>query len=177
MWSLWPERKVMDDIQRQHERAVGDIFIAEFNCKQKTAYVFERRGNPVPDLIYRDINKQIGLEILTCYYDVNHAKFVWKHARCLPNAPKDYFGVDFNQALIKNINERLQEKCKKDYGPNCYLVIYLSFPLTTYKEIVSLLPNVKLPFNHNFVGFYVVGYFGVNNDSKENHAIMEITID
>ena len=167
----------MDDTQKQHERALGDVLIVEFNRKQGTRYVFDRRGDGGPDLIYRDGSSEIGLEIVTCYYDSNDAKVKWQIARNYPDAPKGWAGVNFNSTLVMNINKALQNKCSKDYGPNCLLGLYIFTNLTTYKKMEYLLPDIKVPPKHQFVGIYLIGYFGVNNDSTVNHAILELTPD
>lgn len=65
----------MGKVQEQHERAVGDALIAQINRKQKKRYVFNRRRDRGPDLIYWDGNSKIGIEVVTCYYDNNDARF------------------------------------------------------------------------------------------------------
>ena len=164
----------MDEIQKQHELAAGDVFIAAFNRQQGTNYVFDHRGDEAPDLVYRHGDSQICLEIVTYYYDANHAKFLWKNARNLPDAPTGWSGVDFDDALVANINSKIRHKCAKDYGPNCMLIVYISANLTTFKQMETLLPRIEIPSKHGFAGIYLVGYFGVNNDSTVSHAILEL---
>jgi len=161
--------------KKQHEREVGDALIAELNQKQGKQYVFkDRSGDEVPDLIYRDESSQIGLEIESCYYDNDDATFKWQNAKNLPDAPQGWSGVNFNRALVMNINKAIQKKCAKDYGPNCLLGLYIHTGLTTYKKMVSLIPSIKVPLKHKFVGIYLIGYFGVNNDSDTSKAIWEL---
>lgn len=167
----------MDNTQIQHEREVGDALIAELNRKQGKQYKFYRRGDEGPDLIYRYENSEIGLEIVSCYYDSNEAMFQWQNARNLSDAPRSYSGVDFSSNLVTNINDALEDKCAKDYGPNCLLCVYIRAGLTTFKNMNYLLPTIKVPSEHKFVGIYLVGYFGVNNDSEICHAILELTPD
>jgi hypothetical protein len=174
---FYREGSYMDDTQKQHERAVGDTFIPAFNKKHGTEYVFDQRGEEVPDLVYRYGNLPLGLEIVSCYYDNDDASARWQIARNLPNAPSGWSGVDFNKALIANINTAIHEKCTKDYGANCLLVIYISPDITTFKTFQALIPGIVIPQSHTFSGIYLVGYFGVNNDSTINHAIMELTPD
>jgi hypothetical protein len=174
----------MDTAQIQHERAVGDKLIAALNQKQGKRYEFYRRGDQGndegPDLIYRDPNgnSEIGLEVTGCYYNSNDATFQWQNARNLPDAPKSYSGVDFSSNLVTNINNRIQDKCcTKNYGRNCLLCVYIRAGLTTFKKFKDLLPKIKVPLKHRFVGIYLVGYFGVNNSSEISHAILELTPD
>ena len=167
----------MDDVKEQHERAVGDVFIAAFNKQEGVQYVFDRMGGEAPDLVYRDGDSEICLEVTGCYYDANHARFVWMNARNLPHAADGWGGVNFSQALVANINATLRDKCAKDYGPNCILLVYVSFNLTTFKDMEALLPKVEIPAEQRFAGIYLVGYFGVNNDSLINHAIVNLAPD
>ena len=138
----------MDNTQRQHEREVGDALIAVLNQKQGNQYIFDRRGDRGPDLIYRDGNLEIGIEIGSCYYDSNDAMFQWQNARNLPDAPRSYSSVDFSSNLVTNINDTLKDKCAKDYGPNCLLCVHIRAGLTTYKKMNYLLPSVKVPPKH-----------------------------
>ena len=167
----------MDNMKEQHERAVGDGFIVEFNKQQGTQYVFDRLGGEAPDLVYRDGNSEIGLEITSCYYDPNHAKFLWKNARNLPDAAAGWNGVNFSQTFVVNINATLRDKCAKDYGSDCILLVYVSLNLTTFKDMEALLPKIEIPAKHGFEGIYLVGDFGVNNHSTVNHAIIELMPD
>ena len=164
----------MDSVQEKHERAVGDSFIAAFNCLQKTAYVFERRGDPAPDLIYRDGDSRISLEIVDCYYDSNHAKVVWQNARSLPDAPTRWCGKDFDQALVATLNRHIQAKCEKTYGPGCLLVVHIRPNLTTYKDMEELMPDVKIPEEHSFAGIYLMGDFGISARSTVTHALWKL---
>ena len=167
----------MDDIQEQHERAVGNAFIAASNQQQGSQYVFDRRGNEAPDLVYCDGDSQIYLEIVGCYYDTNDAKFKWQIARNLPNAPTGWSGVNFDEALVANINAKIRHKCAKDYGPNCMLIVYISPNLTTFKEMEALLPRIEIPSKHRFAGIYLVGDFGVSSDSTVSYAIRTLAPD
>jgi hypothetical protein len=165
----------MDDIQTEHERAVGDRFIAEFNRLEGANYVFERRGDPIPDLIYRDGDSRIGIEITSCYYNSHDAKVQWQNARGLPDAPWCWSGVDFDQALIADINKRIQVKCGKPYGPDCFLLVYVNPSLTTYEDMERLMPDINIPQQHPFAEIWLVGNFGVNATSKVHEAIWRLT--
>lgn len=175
----------MDEIQKQHERAVGDTLIAELNQKQGTQYIFTRRGDGqgdnAPDLIYIDnssgSNIGIGIEVVTSYYDNEDALFRWKNARNHSDAPKSWAGVNFESTFIENINKALQKKCSKNYGGKCLLAIYISPCATTYNRMSELLQNIKVPQKHRFMGIYLIGRFGVSGDSNVTNAIWELTPD
>lgn len=165
----------MDKVKEQHERAVGDVLVAELNRKQRKQYVFNRRGDQGPDLVYCDGNLEIGIEVVTCYYDINDAKFRWQNARNLPEAPKSWAGVNFNSALIMNINRAIVRKCKeKAYGTNCLLAVNILPSLTTFNKMNDLMPQIKTPPKHRFGEIYLIGSFGVTGDSNVNHAIWRL---
>jgi len=167
----------MDEVQEQHERVTGDVFISELNQKQGKRYKFYKRGSQAPDLIYRDGSSEISLEIVTCYYDSNDAKFKWQNARDLPSAPRGCSGINLDESLVMNINTVLENKCAKDYGQNCLLVVYILPPITTFEEIKDLLPSIKVPSKHQFAGIYLMGDFGRTANSLIDHAIWELTSD
>lgn len=165
----------MDKEQEQHECAVGDVLIAMINEKQRKQYVFNRRGDQGPDLIYCDCNSEIGIEVVTCYYDINDAKFKWQNARNLHGAPKGYAGVNFSSALIMNINRAIERKCKeKAYGTNCLLAVNILPNLTTYNSMKDLMPQIKIPPEHRFQEIYLIGYFGITSESNVDHAIWKL---
>jgi len=167
----------MDEVQEQHERATGDVFISELNQKQGKQYKFYQRGNQAPDLIYRDGNSEISLEISTCYYDSNDAKARWQIARNRPDAPKGWEstdGTDFEKNLIMNINTDIENKCAKDYGQNCFLIVYITPPIITFEDMKDLLPSIKAPSKYHFAGIYLMGHFGVTNNSLISLAIWKL---
>jgi hypothetical protein len=164
----------MDDIQIEHERIIGDRFIAEFNRIKEANYVFERRGDPAPDLIYRDADARIGIEITTCYYDSHDATVQWQNARSRPDAPWCWSGVDFDQALIADINKRIQAKCGKSYGPDCLLLVYIRPSVTTFKDMERLMPDVNIPEQHPFAGIWLMAGLGINASSEVTDALWEL---
>jgi hypothetical protein len=50
----------MDEIQEQHERAIGEAFIGWYNQQNGTRFVYHGRPREAPDLIYRDGERQRG---------------------------------------------------------------------------------------------------------------------
>ncbi|MBN1506478.1 MAG: hypothetical protein JW955_06510 [Sedimentisphaerales bacterium] len=171
----------MDSIQVDHERAVGDRFIAGYNRIREASYVFERRGDAdpdpnhrAPDLIYQDGDARIGIEITTCYYDSHDAKVQWQNARGLPDAPWCGSGVDFDQGLIEDINKRIQAKCGKPYRPACFLLVYINPALTTYEDMERLMPDVSIPEQHRFAGIWLVGSLGIKARSRVTDAMWEL---
>ena len=169
----------MDDVQIKHERAVGDDLVASINRERKTNYVFNRRGDDGldcgPDVIYCDENSELGIEVVTCYYDSNDAKLKWQNTRNCQRSPKKWHGKDFDTNLTENINNNIFKKCTtKDYGQNCLLAVCILPCLTTFKEMENLLPQVKIPPKHKFKEIYLIGNFGITCDSNVMHAIWRL---
>ena len=145
----------MDFLQEGHERAVGNAFIGWFNNRSSTNYQFASRAGEAPDLIYRDGNREMRLEITTAWYDAAAAKYEWQNARGSPNAPEDWEGVDPDQNLIESVNEILRKKCSASYGSNCSLVVEVLPRLTTAEELQALLGNIAIPRDSPFAGIYL----------------------
>ena len=59
------------------------------------------------------------------YYDMYESKLVWDRMRGHPDPPGEWSGVSFDSALVEEINQRIVEKCRKDYGNNCLVEKYV----------------------------------------------------
>ena len=149
----------MDQTQDQHERATGDEFVVWLNKETQSSFVFSSRGTPVPDLIYTDGTRVLGLEISSAYYDGAHAKFQWENARGKSDAPSQWSGMNFETRLIQNISQVIKQKSQMTYGPDCCLVIFVRPNLTYYHEFIDLLQSLVLPSIVPFTGVYILGYF------------------
>ena len=95
---------IMDPLQEQHERWVGDQVIERYNTDYCTSFQFYRRPGEAPDLEYRDGSRLLGVEVATAYYDIEDAKFNWLEARKRPDAPREWCGENFDENLAENIN-------------------------------------------------------------------------
>jgi hypothetical protein len=149
----------VDPIQEQFEQTVGDEFIRWFNQKNNSDYKFSHRGSPAPDLTYSSGSLELSIEISSAYFDGACARFQWQNARKIQEAPSEWRGRNFEDQLIKNISSVIAEKSIKQYGQNCYLVIYVRPDLTSSEELISLLPSLSLPDSILFSGIYILGYF------------------
>src|SRR5262245_5182457 len=133
----------MDEPQDAHEIEVGLQFIASYNKEHGTNFTLVGRADPAPDLVFRDGDCELKAEIASAYYDVAHAQFKWMAARRSPDAPRVWTGAMFEQGLIDFINDELKDKCSKDYGKNCVLVISVSPTVTTRAHMAKLLEDVS----------------------------------
>jgi hypothetical protein len=150
---------IMDPLQEQHERWVGDQVIERYNTDYCTSFQFYRRPSEAPDLQYREGNRSLGVEVVTAYYDREDAKFKWLGARKRPDAPVKWSGVDFDKSLVENINSAIDAKCRKSYGPNCVLGVCVFPSLTRAWEMESRLKDVRVPAANPFDAIYLYGEF------------------
>ena len=154
----------MDEIQLQHERAVGDQFIDWLNKRDGSHFTFSCRGKEAPDLVYTDAGRILGVEIVDAYYDAADAKRHWKGARKAPDAPKRWSGADPDRRLLGDIDWQIRKKCKRSYGPNGLLVVTVRPAITSEIDMEELLRDLELPDKIRFVGVYLSGHFPIAVD-------------
>jgi hypothetical protein len=155
----------MDALQERHERAVGDRFFDWYNGRHSTSFAYHGRAGEAPDLVYRDAGRAVRLEVRGCYYNNADALVMWQNARKLPNAPKRWSGVGFDEDLIANINTGLKEKCAKAYGSACWLIISLRPAMTTAEEVSDMMGGITIPERNPFDAIYLTGVFPVSTSS------------
>ena len=149
----------MDEMQEKHERGVGDDFIKWYNIKHSTVFVYHDRGADPPDLIYRDGDQEMLLEITASYYGPEQAKMYWQNARRVADAPSMYMLQNPDQNLIEDINTRLAKKCDKPYPINCTLVLQIYPDLISAGELDVLIEEIQIPSSHSFKSIYLAGIF------------------
>jgi hypothetical protein len=164
----------VEEIQVQHERAVGDALIQWLNARDRSQFIFLRRGNEAPDLIYHWEGRRLGVEVVGAYYSQSDASFQWQNARQLPSAPEQWRGIDFDKGLKHSIEQRLAEKCAKAYGDNCILLVAVRPPLTPMADFQSMLVTVALPAAVPFVGIYIGGEFPVSSRSQGGYFAWQL---
>ena len=147
----------MDQVQDQHERAVGETFIASYNAKHRTAFKLIDRVDEHPDLVFRDGDRELCARVTTVYYDPLDAQFRWTHARARPEAPKVWTGFDFEKGLIRSINDEIAERCGEDCGRGCILLISVHPTVTTATMMNEVLRHVVVPPLNPFEGIYLAG--------------------
>jgi len=135
----------VDQIQEQHERAIGEAFIGRYNHQNGTRFVYHGRPREAPDLTYCDGDRHLHLEITQAYYDERDAAFKSRGARGDPNAPTRWSGVNATEKLFASINELLAEKCSADYGPDCFLILNLSPAVTLAEDVEGELKSIVVP--------------------------------
>ncbi len=155
----------MDEIQIKHERTVGDAFVAWLNKDQQKQFVYDSRPQEAPDLRYVDDQEILSIEIADAYYDGNDAAMKWQAARKKDDAAHSWSGVNFDAALTTDISKRIAEKCSKNYGANCALVVNVYPSLTTIQDMEQMILNIGVPKQSPFVGIYLTGHFPSSSSS------------
>ncbi len=166
--------KAMDTQQEDFERGVGDRFAEWLTSTTSRKCTFLRRGDAAPDLIYEFDSSELLIEITAAYYDDDHAKFLWKGAKQLPDAPMSWAGVNPDQNLANAIQRRVEDKSTKRYGKNVALLIEVPPGVTTAERLERLLKSLQLPSIVPFVGIYAVGRFPMSTDSDGGFRVITI---
>ena len=147
----------MSQAQDHHERAVGETFIASYNAKHRMAFKLIGRVDELPDLVFRDGDRELCAHVTTAYYDPLDAQFKWTHARARQQAPKINAGFDFERELIRSINDEIAEKCGRNREPGCILLISVHPTVTTATMLREVLGLIVVPALNPFEGVYVAG--------------------
>jgi hypothetical protein len=136
-----------DFLKQKVERAIGDEFIEWVNRTTGSKFVFDRTGADPPDLLYRDCDKVLPIEVATSYYHAEDAIMRWKHARNDPTTPTKWSQPlnEPDQRLIADINKRITQKCLGAYDPGTLLVIEIYPAITTNVEFQELKSSIAIP--------------------------------
>ena len=161
-------------LKQKVEEGVGDHFIQWYNKKMGRKFEFDRLGADPPDLLYRDEEEILPVEITTEYYDDKDARFQWTNMRNNRDAPKEWWGIDCDRTLMKNIKNRINQKCNGTQDPGTILVVGITSFATTDKEFQSILNTIRLPADIPFSGIYVGGRFPQSDDAQEGYYYWQI---
>lgn len=157
-----------------NERAIGDKFIAAYNGRHGTNFVYKGRPREAPDLTYVDGDTELNVEVGTAYYDNADAALQWATVRGSGNAPPGWSGIDFEAEMVGNISKIIANKCRDDYGPRCVLLVHVRPKLTTIADMRGLLDQIKLPTGIRFDGIYLSGDFPSASDSPGGYSCWRI---
>ncbi len=149
----------MDEIQRNHERAVADSFVRWFNAKKGKNFKYDSRPHEAPDQRYVDGDEILNIELTDAYYDKDDAAMQWKVARKEDDAPNHWMGGDIDRTLAANVSGIIAKKCRNDYGRDCVLVVAVRPALTSGEEMEQMLSMIEIPKKTPFTGIYLTGDF------------------
>jgi hypothetical protein len=156
-----------ESLKQKVERAIGDEFVEWLNRTTGSQFQFERLGANPPDLMYRDGDKTLPVEVATSYYNENDAIMRWKVARKDPTAPKKWDSPQKNpdQALIADINKQIAKKCLGKHDLGTVLVIEIYPAITTKAEFEEWKNGIAIPSSIPFAAIYAAGSFPHGSDS------------
>jgi len=146
-------------VDDQHERAVGESFIATHNGRHRTAFKLIERLDEAPDLLFRDGDRDMRAQVTTAYYDPLKAEFRWTHAQSRPGVPEIGTAFDFERGLVRSINDEIAERCGGERGRGCILLISVHPTVTTATMLSEVLSHVAAPAFNPFEGIYLAGHF------------------
>jgi hypothetical protein len=142
-----------ESLKQKVERAIGDKFGEWFNRATGSEFQFDRIGADPPDLVYRDGDKAMPVEVATSYYHQEDAIMLWKHARNDRTAPMKWSKPldEPDRRLITDINLRIVEKCLDTHDMGTVLVIGIYAAITTKTEFEELKSSIAIPIGAIYV--------------------------
>lgn len=154
-----------ETLKQEVERANGDSFIQWYNQENGTCFVFDQIGADPPDLLYRDGDSVLPVEITTSYYDSNDATMRWKNARNDHTAASRWSGMNPDQTLVADISNQIRQKCIGTQDAGTILVVGIYSALTTKRDFEELKVNIDVPDSVPFTQIYAGGHFPTSSDS------------
>jgi hypothetical protein len=165
-----------ESLKQKVERAIGDEFVGWFNRATGSEFQFDRIGADPPDLVYRDGDKTMPIEVATSYYHKEDAKMRWKRARKDPTAPTKTGILDNpDQRLITDINQRIVAKCLGTHDIGTVLVIEIYPAITTKTEFEELKSSIEIPSSIPFGAIYVAGSFPHGRDAQGGYFCWKVS--
>jgi hypothetical protein len=154
---------VSDPLKNNLEETVA----REFLLATGSPYKVLRAGlPPEPDQLceHRTTGRQVGIEVVSVYYDQNHAKSVWIQARekkTLSYAISRKDSVE-NVRLLAESLRRIRVKSRKRYSVNGHLVLVVfTYPHRLYLcNVGKRLTTLRLPSHHPFDEICIMSQHG-----------------
>lgn len=129
------------------ERATAENFVRWFERQTGRRNIVLSK-HEAPDFFCKGGHLCFGLEITTCTYNEENYRMLAKWTK----GPREGVACsplvkDPEHALAATINDRLNIKCLKNYGDECYLIIrIIRAPLTSDRDFrEEVLPRISVP--------------------------------
>lgn len=148
-----------EDLKRQHEQAAAQRFLDWLKQNRGRSLVISSKTE-APDFECTDgaSGATVGLEVSTAYYDEHHAKGAWDLARGRTRQYASDVLQNPDEGLADSINNRLSDKCKKQYTVSFPVVLVVDSrpPLTDEQDVQdTILPAIRLPAQVPFQEIYL----------------------
>jgi len=152
-----------EEIRKGHEKAVADQLLDALRINAD----FERLGDPdkkEPDVICRQGDRILGIEVATAYYGDRDAKDEWEIAAGEnPLSPEEIrpgsvgIMVGPDNMICNRIQRELEDKCAKEYtgSDETWLCINISAALSDAESVAQCAKELKLPRAHRFARIYL----------------------
>ncbi len=125
----------------------------------KTTYTLIDEDREAPDFFLQDSKgNKIGLEITSAYHDQELAKGYWKSIQYAKEGIDSYQDVVMSnpdKMLIRFTKNIIENKCKKDYGQQCILIIYVEEPVWSDRKLKQIREIPKSLERNPFFEIYV----------------------
>lgn len=157
--------------KRDHEKYIASNLLKSLNSQ----YEFDRMGNDSgePDVIFRDTNKTIGVEICLAYYDDSDAKQEWTLARGEREFPTIGYELRRNGVITEpdnlicsKIQAELHDKCSKKYFgvDESWLCIEARAPLMDKESLDKCVSELDIPEGSSFKHIWLCYRAPLNED-------------
>ena len=166
-----------EPLKQKVERAIGDEFVEWLNQTTGSDFQFDRIGVDPPDLIYRNGDTVMPVEVTTSYYNEEDATMLWKHARRDPAAPTKWKKPldEPDQRLIAGINKRIAEKSSGAHDAGTVLVIEVYAGITTKSDFERVKSGIAVARAIPFAAIYVTGTFGSSRDGPAGYFCWKVS--
>ncbi len=171
--------------KQELEKAVCDRFVNGENILPPHKHTYTiKEYRDAPDCVLVDGKEnEIGLEITTAYYDHDRARGTWttiKSKKGIYSSKGNYLGywnpttacfedehgnrvklptgdviVEPDKCLASFVQNQINEKCQKDYGYQCILIIYLHAPLWDDETLKTIRKTIQIPERNPFFEIYI----------------------
>lgn len=144
---------ISDPLKKKFEGTVVREFLLAIGSPHK---VLRDGLPPEPDVIceHRETGGQVGIEVVSVYYDQNHAKSEWLQARVGKPLSYEIRREDSveNVRLLAESLRRIRAKSRKRYTVNDYLVLVVfMYPQRLYLcDLEERIETLSLPTYHQF---------------------------
>jgi len=165
-------------IKKDFERNICREFMNSSNVIPpcNTTYSLIEDDREAPDFFLQDSNgNKIGLEITSAYHNQELAKGYWKSVQYAKEGSDSYQDVVMSnpdKMLIPFIKNRIEDKCKKDYGQHCILIIHVEEPVWSDRKLKQIREIPKSLERNPFPVIYICVVVPHSNEFSPNAGKM-----